>query len=45
MGKLKHIKATELGSYAIKGAVTQSGIEPEEVDELFFGSVLQAGLG
>lgn len=44
-GKLSGIPATKLGAIAIKGALERAGINPEEVDEVFFGNVLQAGLG
>jgi acetyl-CoA C-acetyltransferase len=40
MGKLKGIKATELGSYAIRGAIEHSGLSPEDIEEGFMGSVL-----
>lgn len=45
MGKLKKINATELGSYAIRGAIGDSGLQPEDIEEGFMGSVLQASLG
>ncbi len=44
-GSLKGFSATELGSFAIKGAVEQAGIKPEDVQEVLMGNVLQAGLG
>ncbi len=44
-GKLSSIPATKLGAIAIKGALQRAGIEPEQVNEVFFGNVLQAGLG
>lgn len=45
MGKLSSIPAPKLGAAAIKGALERSGIKAEQVDEVFFGNVLQAGLG
>lgn len=44
-GKLSGIPATQLGATAIKGALAKAGIQPEQVNEVFFGNVLQAGLG
>lgn len=44
-GKLSGISATKLGATAIKGALARAGVKPEQVDEVFFGNVLQAGLG
>ncbi|GEO11150.1 acetyl-CoA C-acyltransferase [Segetibacter aerophilus] len=44
-GSLKEVSATKLGAIAINGAVAKAGIEPEQVDELLMGSVIQAGLG
>lgn len=40
MGKLKKINATELGSYAIRGAIGDSGLQPEDIEEGFMGCVL-----
>ncbi len=44
-GKLSGISAPKLGSVAIKGALEKAGVQPDQVDEVFFGNVLQAGLG
>ncbi len=44
-GKLSTVPATRLGATAIKGAIDKAGIDPKEVDEVFMGCVLQAGLG
>ncbi len=44
-GKLSGISAPQLGATAIKGALAKSGVKPEQVDEVFFGNVLQAGVG
>ena len=44
-GKLSGISAPKLGSVAIKGALSKARIAPDQVDEVFFGNVLQAGLG
>ncbi|KAG9258264.1 Thiolase, N-terminal domain-containing protein [Emericellopsis atlantica] len=45
LGSLSSLSATQLGSEAIKGAVQRAGIKGEDVDEVFFGNVLSAGLG
>jgi acetyl-CoA C-acetyltransferase len=45
MGSLSNIPATKLGATAIKGALDKVSLNPKEVDEVYFGSVLQAGLG
>lgn len=44
-GQLKSVSATKLGAIAIKGALSQAGIKPEQVQEVFMGHVLQAGAG
>ena len=44
-GSLKGFSATQLGSFAIKGAVEKAGIKAEDVQEVLMGNVLQAGLG
>jgi acetyl-CoA C-acetyltransferase len=44
-GYFKDVPATELGSHAIRAALEQAQVSPEEVDEVLLGCVLQAGLG
>jgi acetyl-CoA C-acetyltransferase len=44
-GKFNSVSASQLGAVAIKAAVAQAGVKPEEVDDLIFGNVLQAGQG
>ena len=44
-GVLSNISATELGGYAIKGAINKINIENNLIDEIFMGNVLQANLG
>lgn len=44
-GGLSSKNAVELGSLAISAALESAGISPEQVDEVVFGNVLQAGLG
>jgi acetyl-CoA C-acetyltransferase len=45
MGELAPLKATELGSAAVKAAVERASLDPEKVDRIFMGCVLPAGLG
>ncbi|GAC1707707.1 MAG: hypothetical protein NVS9B7_21380 [Flavisolibacter sp.] len=44
-GGLKDISAPHLGAVVIKAALEKIGLQPQEVDELLMGCVLQAGLG
>ncbi len=44
-GILSSVPATKLGATAIKGALEKAGVEAKEVQEVFMGNVLQAGLG
>ncbi|HYW14812.1 MAG TPA: acetyl-CoA C-acyltransferase [Allosphingosinicella sp.] len=44
-GALAGASATELGAAAVRAAVERSGISGEEVDKIFMGCVLPAGLG
>jgi acetyl-CoA acetyltransferases len=39
------IKATELGSIAVKAAVERSGLNSKDVEECIMGNVISAGLG
>lgn len=43
-GVFSSMTAVELGSIAIRAAVAKSGIAPSDVDEVYMGCVLQAGL-
>jgi acyl transferase domain-containing protein len=45
LGSLASQTAVQLGAHAIKNAVSRAGIKPEDVEEVFFGNVLQANLG
>ncbi|HBP44360.1 MAG TPA: acetyl-CoA C-acetyltransferase [Flavobacteriales bacterium] len=45
LGKLSSVAATDLGAAAIRGALSKSGVSANQVDEVFMGNVLQAGLG
>jgi acetyl-CoA C-acetyltransferase len=44
-GGLSSLNATELGGVAIKAALERSGVEPEQVEHVVMGQVLQAGQG
>ncbi len=44
-GSLKPFSATDLGAFAIKEAVKRANIQPENVDEVIMGCVVQGGLG
>jgi acetyl-CoA C-acetyltransferase len=45
MGDFAAVTAPQLGSVAIKAAVERAGIQPDQVEEVVFGNVLQAGVG
>ncbi|MDO5510405.1 MAG: acetyl-CoA C-acyltransferase [Weeksellaceae bacterium] len=45
LGSLSDIPATKLGSIAIKGAVERAGLSADQIQEVYMGNVLQAGLG
>lgn len=44
-GALSGLSATELGACAIKAAMAAAGLRGEQVDEVYMGNVLSAGLG
>jgi acetyl-CoA C-acetyltransferase len=44
-GGLSSLDATELGGVAISAALERAGVEPEQVDHVVMGQVLQAGQG
>jgi acetyl-CoA C-acetyltransferase len=44
-GSLKDFSATQLGGFAIKGAIEKAGIKPEDVQDVIMGCVIQANLG
>ncbi|HTU77178.1 MAG TPA: acetyl-CoA C-acetyltransferase [Solirubrobacteraceae bacterium] len=44
-GGLSTLQATELGGVAIGAALERAGVEPEQVDHVVMGQVLQAGQG
>ncbi|PTM02343.1 MAG: acetyl-CoA C-acetyltransferase [Bacteroidetes bacterium] len=45
LGSLSSLSATQLGSIAIKGALEKINLNPNEVQEVLMGNVLQAGVG
>jgi acetyl-CoA C-acetyltransferase len=44
-GALKSFTAPELGAIALKHAFQQSKVDPAVVEEIYFGNVVQAGVG
>ena len=44
-GALKDFSATDLGAMVVRESVRRAGIQPEDVDEVIMGCVIQAGLG
>jgi acetyl-CoA C-acetyltransferase len=44
-GGLQSFRAPELGALAIREALRRARVAPEQVEEVIFGNVLQAGLG
>ncbi|HEX8579403.1 MAG TPA: acetyl-CoA C-acyltransferase [Allosphingosinicella sp.] len=44
-GQLAPVPATELGATAVRAAIERAGISGEDVDKIFMGCVLPAGLG
>ncbi|MET1029375.1 acetyl-CoA C-acetyltransferase [Domibacillus tundrae] len=44
-GSLASLTASQLGGIAMKEALKRADIKPEELDEVIFGNVLQAGQG
>ena len=45
MGALSTVTATKLGAAAIKGALDKINLDPNLVDEVIMGNVVQAGVG
>jgi acetyl-CoA C-acetyltransferase len=44
-GALSGVSATDLGKFAIKGAIDKAGIQATEINEVFMGNVISANLG
>ncbi|HET7699689.1 MAG TPA: acetyl-CoA C-acyltransferase [Candidatus Limnocylindria bacterium] len=45
LGGLAPLAAPKLGSVAIRCALERAGVRPDQVDEVFMGNVIQAGVG
>jgi len=45
LGGLAPVPAPKLGAIAIKCALERAGVRADEVDEVFMGNVVQAGVG
>lgn len=45
LGSFSSLKAPEMGSLAVREALKRTGLNPEEVDEVIMGNVLQGGVG
>jgi len=45
LGQFSNVHATSLGAIAIKGAMKQSNIQKEDIDEVIMGNVISAGIG
>src|SRR5262245_60644642 len=44
-GKFNTVAAPQLGATAIKAAIEQAGVKPNEIEDVIFGCVLSAGQG
>lgn len=44
-GVFKDVSAVDLGTTVVKNLLEETGVTPEQVDEVIMGNVLQAGLG
>lgn len=44
-GQLSTVPAAEMGAVVIKEALNRAGVAPEQVDHVYMGCVIQAGLG
>src|SRR4051794_2300483 len=44
-GSLSSMTATQLGALAIKSAIDKISLDPKEIQEVFMGNVLSAGVG
>ena len=44
-GALSSVSAPKLGAAAIEGALEAANVQPDSIDEVFMGNVLQAGVG
>jgi acetyl-CoA C-acetyltransferase len=44
-GALADVSATDLGATAVKAAVERAGVSPDDIERIYMGCVLPAGLG
>lgn len=44
-GELSSVPAVDMGAAVIKEAVKRAGLKPEDIDHVYMGNVIQAGLG
>src|SRR6478736_3160186 len=44
-GSLASLSAVKLGGIAVKGALQNIGLDPKNIQELYFGNVISSGLG
>ncbi len=44
-GALASFTAPQLGGFAIKAAIERAGLKPEQIEQVFMGNVLTAGVG
>jgi acetyl-CoA C-acetyltransferase len=45
LGALSSMRAPELGSIAIREAISRAGVNPDDVEEVILGNVVQGGVG
>ncbi|HVW24377.1 MAG TPA: acetyl-CoA C-acyltransferase [Polyangiaceae bacterium] len=45
LGALSPLRAPELGAVAISSALERARVQPDQIDEVFMGNVLSAGIG
>ena len=43
-GSLQEVAAPDLGAAAIRAAIGRAGLKPDDVDSVFMGNVIQAGV-
>ena len=44
-GALSNMPAPDIATIVVKEALNRAGVKPEQVDEVYMGCVIQAGLG
>lgn len=44
-GSLKAVPATTLGAQVVKATIERAGLKPSDIEEVYMGNVLQAGIG